>query len=508
MKIKSLFFQAFLLFISLLISCRTELSTDEFKNKIETLTISALDQIKGIPSISIAIVKGDNIVHLESYGFADVEHNIKVNTKTPYYIASTTKSFTGTLAQILHDENVLDLDASITSYEPIKSFKNKTLFEGISLRELLSHTSGISNGYLVWRNAVSGQYEHQQLIEILENYTTDLGNNKAFKYDNLGYNIFDLILQEEFGLDWKKLLEEKIFRPLQMEKTTASYNKVITEKWKPTQPYICIGDSTQPIKANSKKDEKTMQAAGGLFASIEDIANWLIFNVENGRFKGKTIYDRDMLRQVQRSYASVNEKGTIFNEVGYGLGWHISEYKGQKVLYLNGGFLGNSAKISCMPDQKIGIAVFSNESFFGDNIADLLTSYTFDYYLDSLKSQKVYLKEIENFAKRINQMNRSYTNSVTERANRQSSLTLRPSQYEGQYSNEGFGDLSITVEDDTINVRMGLLISKGYFGKEENSLEVDFSGPGSKQLLEFTINDNTVEYLRFKGLKFVRVNQE
>lgn len=498
----------FILCILNLTGCGPESSTDEFNNRIETLTISALDQIKGIPSISIAIVSGDRIVHMRSYGFADVEHYIKVNTKTPNYIASATKSFTGTLAQILHDENVLDLDVSITSYEPIKSFKDKTVFEGVSLRELLSHTSGVSNGYLVWRNAVSGQYEHKQLIEILENYTTDLNNSKSFKYDNLGYNIFELILQEEFGLNWKELLEEKIFRPLEMERTTAFYDKVITEKWKPTQPYICIGDSTQPVKANSRKDEKTMQAAGGLFASIEDIANWLIFNVGNGSFKGKTIYDRDMLRQVHSSYASVNEKGTIFNEVGYGLGWHISEYKGQKVLYHNGGFLGNSAKISFIPDQKIGIAVFSNESFFGDNIADLLTSYTFDYYLDSLKSQEVYLKEIENFGRRINQMNRSYANSVSERTNRQSSLTLRPSQYEGQYSNEGFGDFSITVENDTINIRMGLLSSRAYYGKEANSLEVDFSGPGSKQLIEFMIKDNTVESLKFKGLEFVRINQE
>lgn len=251
-----------------------------------------------------------------------------------------------------------------------------------------------------------------------------------------------------------------------------------------------------------------MQAAGGLFASIEDIANWLIFNVENGSFKGKTIYDRDLLRQVHRSYTSVNDKGTIFTEVGHGLGWHISEYKDQKVLYHNGGFLGHSAKISFMPDQKIGVAVFSNESFFGDNIADLLTTYTFDYYLDSLESYKVYLKKIENFGKRINEMNRSYANSVAERVNRQSSLTLNPSQYEGQYSNEGFGDFSITVENGTINIRMGLLSSRAYYGKEANSLEVDFSGPGSKQLVEFTIKDNTVESLRFKGLEFVSINQE
>ncbi|MTI38535.1 serine hydrolase domain-containing protein [Fulvivirga lutimaris] len=493
-----------------LISCdNTSTSQNkEFKKGINNLSTYTLDQIKGIPSLSIAVIKGDEVVHIGSYGLADVEHSIKVTTKTPYYIASTTKSFNGTLAQILHDEKLLDLDASITTYEPIKSFENKTLFEGISIRELLTHTSGISNGYLVWRNAVSGQYTHQQLIEILESQTTDLGNDKAFKYDNLGYNIFDLILQEELGLDWKQLLKEKIFNPLEMEKTTASYDKVIKENWKPTQPYICIGDSTRPVKANSRKDEKTMQAAGGLFASIKDIANWLIFNVNNGSFKDKVIYEPQVLKQVLNSYAEVNDKGTIFTEVGYGLGWHVSKYKDQKVLYHNGGFLGNTAKISFMPDQKIGVAVFSNESFFGDNIADLLTAYTYDFYLDSLESYEAYLEQIKDYGKRINKMNRSYASSVAERAGRQSSLTLSPSQYVGKFSNQAFGDFSITVENDIINISMGLLSSRAYYGKDANTLEVEFSGPGSKQLIEFIITNDMLISLKFKGLEFVKINPE
>ena len=251
-----------------------------------------------------------------------------------------------------------------------------------------------------------------------------------------------------------------------------------------------------------------MQAAGGLFASIEDIANWLLFNVNKGEFKGKSVYHPDMLGQVHTSYADVNSNGTIFTEVGYGLGWHTSEYKGKKVLYHNGGFLGHTAKISFMPDQKIGVAVFANESFFGDNIADLLTSYTYDYYLDSLESSDVYFEQIENFGKRINKMNKSFASAESERADRPSSLTLNPSQYEGQYSNEGFGDLSITVENDIMYINMGLLSSKAYYGNEANTLEVDFTGPGSKQLIEFTITNNTVESLKFKGLEFVRINPE
>ena len=134
------------------------------------------------------------------------------------------------------------------------------------------------------------------------------------------------------------------------------------------------------------------------------------------------------------------------------------------------------------------------------SVSHLRHAYTVHGYEENLSKSEIIKRNIH--------LNESYANSVSERANRQSSLTLSPSQYEGQYSNEGYGDFSITVENDTINIRMGLLNSGAYYGEKANTVEVDFSGPGSKQLLEFTIIDNTVESLRFKGLDFVRINQE
>lgn len=507
MKKQKSIIQLLIVLSLLMLSCN---SSNDLKYGVDDLSNYALTQIKGIPSLSVVIVKGDEIVVIGTYGFADVENQVEATPATPYYIASTTKSFTGTLAQILHEENVLDLNASITSYKPIKNFDNKMLFEGVTLRDLLSHSSGLSNGYLVWRNGTSGQYEHQQLIDILENYTSDLENNKEFKYGNLGYNIFDLILQEEFGLDWKALMEEKIFEPLGMKATTAYYNKSVNGKIHPVQSYICIGDSTQPVLANSRKDEKTMQAAGGIYSSIEDIANWLIFNIENGKYEGKTLYNSDMLRHVHSSYSNVNKKSTIFTDIGYGLGWHISKYKNHNVLYHNGGFLGNSAKISFMPDQKIGVAVFSNESFFGDNIGDLLASYVYDYYLDSLEetTSEWYYEEIRSLVKRISKMNKSYAASLSERINRQPTLTLNLNKYIGHYSNEGFGDFTLRMETNNIYLGMGLLNSKAYYGKMPNSLEVELTGPGSKETVEFKIKDSTVASLIFKSLIFNKKKDE
>ncbi|MDA0194292.1 MAG: serine hydrolase [Bacteroidetes bacterium] len=148
MKIKKLIIHTLIL-VLVIIEWQDAIAQSDLNENLNKIIEKCLIELKGIPSVSIAIVKNDSVVYLKSYGYSDVENKINANTHTPYYIASTTKSFTGTLAQILHDEGVIDLDLPITDYKPIKEFKNKEVFENITIRNLLTHTSGISNGYLV-----------------------------------------------------------------------------------------------------------------------------------------------------------------------------------------------------------------------------------------------------------------------------------------------------------------------------------------------------------------------
>ncbi|MCW5518135.1 serine hydrolase [Muriicola sp. Z0-33] len=491
-----------LILVIAIISFQTTIAQYDLNENLNKIIEKSLNELIGIPGLSLAIVKNDTIVLLKSFGYSDVENKIKANTKTPYYIASTTKSFTGTLAQILHDEGVIDLDLPITGYKPIKDFKNKELFRNITIRNLLTHTSGISNGYLVWRNATSGEYTHDKLVDVLEHYTSPLDNNKSFKYDNLGYNIFDLILQEEFNLDWKKLLDERIFTPLKMNNTTAFYSKVVNNKWPTAKPYLTIENVNAPTKANSKKDEKTMQAAGGLYTSIEDITHWLLFNTNKGVFNGKRIYSEKTLKQTHKAYATVDKMGVLFQETGYGLGWHNALFQDTKVLYHNGGFIGHSARIAFMPEEKIGIAVFVNESFFGDNVADLLISFAFNYFLGKNEAIETYMEEIESLKGRVNRMSESYTKSMSERKNRLSSLTLNLSEYVGKYENDGFGTITIDVEDNKLIIQIGLLKSEAFYAIDKNTVEVEFSGPGSITKMAFVLENSQIKGIKHKGLEF------
>lgn len=471
-------------------------------NSIDRLINESLTQLKGIPSISIAIVKCDSIILIKSEGVADVKNNVMATTKTPYYIASATKSFTGTLAQILSSEGVIDLDTPIVNYKPIREFEDKRIFQDITIRQLLTHTSGITNGYLVWRNATSGEYTDDKLIEILRTHTSSLDNNKSFKYDNLGYNIFSLILKEEFSLDWKSLLEQKLFSPLNMTHTTAYYAKVIGYNWPVTKPYIVIGKEGMPNEVKTNKDEKTMQAAGGLYSSIEDISKWLLFNINKGVYNDEIIYPKTVMEEVCLRHVEVNKKGAIFKENGYCLGWHDATFDNKRVLYHNGGFLGHSAKVAFMPEEKIGVAVFVNESFYGDNIADMLTHYTFNYFLNNEDTLDTYYEEIASIKEKVKRMNRKYASILLERESRISPLSLDVSEYIGNYANEGFGVISLKLNQGKILFEMGILEAIVSYGTEKDTLEVELLGPASNSKIEFSLNGEKVESLRYKGLDF------
>lgn len=372
-----------LLFITL-ISC--QLKAQSTTQTIDSFIVKTMSQFKEVPSLAITIVKDDQPIFTKSYGYSDVEQKVKSTPSTAYYIASVTKTFVGLLAAQLEHEGVLDLDTPIVNYAPIKHFKDKTVFEGITLTELLTHTSGINNVFFTWRFASIGDYTKEDMIRILEEKTESLKNDKAFRYDNFGYNVFDLILSEEFGLNWKDLLKEKFFDPLQMTHTSAYLSEAEVNNWQIAKPYTSINDQGLPTLALTRKDDQTFQAAGGMVLSIDDMQQWLLLNMNEGTLHNRQVIPKEVMKKVHMGIASKDEKGTIFNDTGYGLGWTVANFGAHKAIYHFGGFDGYFSHVSLLPDEHIGISIVVNENHFGDNVANLIASFCYDLLLEKKNS--------------------------------------------------------------------------------------------------------------------------
>lgn len=450
---------------------------------LDRFITTTLAQFQEIPGLSITVVKGNQAIFTKSYGYGNLEKEEKASITTSYYIASATKPFVGLLAAQLAEENFLDLDQSIANYAPIKHFKDKSLFEGVSIRDLLSHTSGIYNAYLNFRFASQGEYTRNELIQILEKKTKSWHNNKSYRYDNFGYNVFDLILSEELGKNWKNLLQEKFFVPFQMNRTSAYLSKAKNENWKLAIGYTSINETRLPTPAFTQKNDATLQAAGGLICSITDAQKWLILNMNQGKLDGKQYISPKVISLTHQLLASERRKTTNYEQTGYGLGWNIGTFDTHKVRYHSGGFDGFFSHFSFLPEQELGIAIFVNESHFGDNVGNLITSFTYDLLLGKVKSIADYQEKTHKVAKRIQAIQVAFDKDRKKRSTRHWTLDHQMNSYQGKYHNPYAGTLQIDIKDGLPIATLGISKSIGSPSTSDNAIRVEFRDGNGRDII-------------------------
>ncbi|MEO1032324.1 MAG: serine hydrolase domain-containing protein [Bacteroidota bacterium] len=473
------------------------------QDKIDSFIENTLNEFSEIPSLAITIVKDDKAFFTNAYGYSDIENKVKTNTNTVYYIASVTKSFVGLLASQLEADGVIDLDKPITEYAPIKNFEDNLVFQGVTIKDLLSHTSGIRNGFFTWRYASIGDYTNDDMIKLLEEKTVSLKNNKSYRYDNFGYNVFDLILSQEFNLNWKEELEKRIFKPLNFKNTSALYLKAQNSQWKLAQPYTAINENRLPNLALTQKNEQTFQAAGGMVMSIEDAQKWLLFNINKGKLEGEQMYSENILNKSHTSIADTNQKGDIFQDVGYGLGYKNGLFRNEKVIYHLGGFDGYFAHMSFMPEKKFGIAVFANESHFGDNVSNLIASFVYDLLLGNVSSISDYDDEIEKVKQRIANIQASFDADRTNRSDRKWTLMHDFDKYEGKYENKYAGLMQVKMYDKTLKINLGISTSFASPSTKDDSVRVEFRDGQGTDIL-FISNEKEVLALVYGGNVYLK----
>jgi CubicO group peptidase (beta-lactamase class C family) len=209
---------------------------------------------------------------------ADREAGIKADTDTLYYIASSTKSFTALTAAMLDQEGKIKLSDPVTKYTPGVRFKSE-IPDKITIRDLLTHTSGLRNLPLQNRLAFTGQIDQREIDHVFAEGTSfNEANFGKYNYTNLGYNIYGLALHYQLNKKWQDLLQERIFGPAGLAHTTAYVSKARARKYKIAAPYVIDTDAAEAgkmVRSQLEKTDENMQSAGGIFMSISDLGRWL-----------------------------------------------------------------------------------------------------------------------------------------------------------------------------------------------------------------------------------------
>ncbi|GLB48486.1 serine hydrolase domain-containing protein [Neptunitalea lumnitzerae] len=397
-----------------------------------------------------------------------------LNLDSPIYIASSTKSFTGTLLKILEEEGTLDLNSSLHKNLPQLTYQNEIDTEAISLKNLLNHTHGTFSTSMAWKTAYLGYSGNNE--ELISDLNTDFLYDPSgkFRYSNIGPIIAGLVVDYNTNKTWKSQMETKIFDPLKMSNTSANVSDFKFETIRPS--LLCSNDSI--ILKSFDKTDFTMHAAGGIISTMNDMAKWMSANIR-----------QDSLLLTQENWKDLHEPTTeqdrtyfTYKRTGYSLGWDIANYQNEKILTRFGNLGGITFHSSFMPDRKIGIIAFSN-----DNRAYLLPHLIANYaynLLNTKDADSIFNTEVVDF-------NKSYTKENNIAYPSQSDLAKDNKENDrliGTYkSTKNWPNITITKEDRCYYFTWGTLKGKIY-----NNPSGGFTSSTGVLKRNFNVENNTL----------------
>lgn len=317
---------------------------DALKNSLEQLR-----QDLHIPGMALVIVKDDEVIFAEGFGFANIENNIPVTPKTNFAIGSTTKAFTSTLIAMMNDDKKMSWDEEVTTY--IDWFR-PNLGENtglLTIRDMLSNRSGLSRNDILWAN---GQVSREDILKEAMKALPSSAFREKFNYNNVLFLASGLATANAAEADsWDSLLQKRILGPLNMS-TSSSINDQVKN--------LALGyqwdNNNQRHELLSKRNLDNIAPAGGLHSNAIDMANWLRLNLNKGEFEGHRLVSVAQFEQLWRPAISLT------TDYHYGLGWFIRDWKGNKVVEHGGNIQGYSAQVALMPDKNIGFALLTNVS--------------------------------------------------------------------------------------------------------------------------------------------------
>lgn len=422
---------------------------------VDAFVARALTRVEAVPGLAIAVADGEGTVLTAGYGFADVENRVPATAQTRFYIASATKSFTALAIAAMARRGELDLDAPLSSWSP-DSGVPANIAGGITLTDLLSHRSGVDNDAIAHRVAFTGDWTPDLLWRLTDQTAPSAGSAQgAFNYTNGGYNLATVLLEHRFQRDWRRMDEEEVLRPLGMMHTTALIDRARSEAPGVAVAYLGL-EAGRPVRAWLQKTDATMQSAGGLASSADDMALWLQAQINDGVVDGRRVLPPGLVASTHDPKVAQEATFGPYVRTGYGLGWQIGRYRDDTLLHHFGNFAGSRAHVSFMPERRLGVAVMVNEDAFAGDLADVVANYVYDWFAGRPGLEAAYEARLDELVATRDRRRQGYAASVASRAARPRTLSLPNAAYVGSYESPVLGHMRVREAGAALEISIGV----------------------------------------------------
>jgi CubicO group peptidase (beta-lactamase class C family) len=408
-----------------------------------------------VPGAAIAIVKDGKVIYARGFGFRNVEKKLPVTADTLFAIGSCTKAFTATILGILVDEKKLEWDKPVRDYLPDFKLEDSFASQQMTPVDLLTHRSGLPRHDLTWYGSSAAREELFKRLQYLE---PSAGFRTTYQYNNLMFMTAGYMAGKIAGSTWEKLVQTKLFEPLGMKTSNLS----VEDSKKSANFSLPYSKRDDKIAAVPFRNLDAIGPAGSINSSVNEMANWIILNLNKGKFGEKQIISERNLQIIQSPHMVTGRPLSKYKELFYncyGMGWGISAYRGHPVISHGGGIDGFSAHVSFLPRDNAGVVILTNSDQGGGALYSVIRYNVYDRVLglSRIPWAKRFMEEEEKdkaaAAKRKKKKDKNRKLDTK--------LSHKLEDYAGTFKNPGYGTLTITAAGEQLKASYNNLVYTG-----------------------------------------------
>lgn len=364
------------------VAAKTPLSDAEIAARIKTLEpeFEKVLQNYHAAGYAVAVVNKEGIIYSKGFGWRDAEHKKPITPNTLFPIGSSTKAFTAALVGKLEDEGKVSLDSPVVNYLPQLRFYADELTNKVTLRDMMSHRTGLARYDLAWYAFPTSSRD--SLLNRIRFMKPNVGLREKWQYNNFMYLAQGMLAEHLSGQTWEKNIEKVFFKPLGMTRSNTSIS-ALQQDVDAAIGYTVTQDSI--LKKVPYYNINAMGPAGSINSSVNELGDWVQLWLNGGERDGKEILSKNYVSDAASSQMVMSDgkpKGEHpdISFSNYGLGWMLSSYRGHYLVEHGGNIDGFSASVSFFPYDKLGIIVLSNQN--GSSVPNVVRNLIADKVLD------------------------------------------------------------------------------------------------------------------------------
>ncbi|CAN5659274.1 serine hydrolase [soil metagenome] len=400
-----------------------------------------------VPGLAVAVVRNDSVIFARGYGVREQGGTAAVDEHTLFAIASTTKALTTAALGMLVDERRVRWDDPVATHMPGLVMQDPFISRELTVRDLLTHRAGLSRSDNLW---IAAPFDRAEVLRRAR-YLPASGFRAGYGYNNIMYIAAGELVGAVSGMSWDDFIEQRIFRPLDMTRSTTRAAVVDTRVNVATSHTRADGR----VVAMGRRNYDNIGGAGAAWSSARDMAQWMRLHLSGGTREGQTLLQPATLRELHtpqtviRSDSVAERMFPTTHFRAYGLGWSLQDYHGRKLVHHSGSINWTRTHVGLIPEEGIGVVAIANLSTSSLQVAVMYR------VLDALMN----LPARDWSAEYLELARRSEETSSREARNVESSRvdgtipSLALDAYTGIYTNPVYGEIRLALEDGRLVLR-------------------------------------------------------